>query len=149
MSGRGAILFRRTTKILPPAANETTMSKETEKIVPVGSDALFGWPDAPGFYWWRGAPSFRWEIMQVLAYGADDDQSRYMAQKVEARQVMRSLQVWKERGPECGEWVKIRQPETVTEQRERKLREHVCNFSRAMDGTCFICGSSSLPNKEL
>jgi hypothetical protein len=68
------------------------------------------WPETPGFYWWRGAPSFRWEMMQVLAYGAEDDQSRYMVQKVEARQVMRSLHVWKERGPACGEWVKIPLP---------------------------------------
>jgi hypothetical protein len=52
-------------------------------------------------------------MMQVLAYGAEDDQSRYMVQKVEARQVMRSLHVWKERGPACGEWVKIPLPNAV------------------------------------
>ena len=88
-------------------------------------------------------------MMQVLAYGAEDDQSRYMAQKVEARQVMRSLKVWKERGPECGEWVKIRQPETPEEREARHLREHVCAMNRDMTGKCFVCGSSSLPNKEL
>jgi hypothetical protein len=54
-------------------------------------------------------------MMQVLAYGAEDDQSRYMVQKVEARQVMRSLHVWKERGPACGEWVKIPLPNADVE----------------------------------
>lgn len=68
------------------------------------------WPESPGFYWWRGAPSFRWEMMHVLAYGAEYDQSRYMVQKVEARQVMRSLRVWKEQGPACGEWVRVHYP---------------------------------------
>jgi hypothetical protein len=68
------------------------------------------WPDSPGFYWWRGAPSFRWEMMHILAYGDEDDQSRYMVQKAEGRQVMRSLKVWKENGPECGEWVKVHAP---------------------------------------
>ena len=73
------------------------------------------WPETPGFYWWRGAPSFRWEMMQVLAYGAEDDPIRYMVQKVEARQVMRSLHVWKERGPACGEWVKISLPNATAQ----------------------------------
>jgi hypothetical protein len=54
-------------------------------------------------------------MMQVLAYGAEDDPIRYMVQKVEARQVMRSLHVWKERGPACGEWVKISLPNATAQ----------------------------------
>ena len=86
-------------------------------------------------------------MMQVLAHGADEaDQSRYMVHKVESHNVCRSLQVWKERGPACGEWVKIRQPETMEEMEARHLQEHVCAMNRDMMGKCFVCGSSSLPN---
>jgi hypothetical protein len=80
-------------------------------------------------------------MMQVIAYGAEDDQSRYMVQKVEAHQVMRSLHVWKERGPACGEWIAIPNPETLPLGVER-MSEAQCSSPSAP-------GGNSLPNTQL
>jgi uncharacterized protein YlxW (UPF0749 family) len=32
------------------------------------------------------------------------------------------------------------------EMEARRMREHACAMNRDMMGTCFVCGSSSLPN---
>ena len=122
------------------------MSTKSPKDVVEIASQVSGWPDKPGFYWWRGAPSFRWEMMQVMAHGAEEDSSRYTVHKVEACNISRSLQIWKERGPACGEWVEIRQPETPEEMQARQMCEHICALNRAIDGTCFVCGSLSLEN---
>lgn len=75
---------------------------------PVLSESL--WPDAPGFYWWRGAPSFRWQVMQVVAFGADEDLDRLMVYDAQASRACRALRIWKDSGPACGEWVRILPP---------------------------------------
>ena len=51
--------------------------------------------------------------MQVVAFGDDSDQGRYMVYDVESHHACRSLKIWKERGPECGEWIAIPKPETL------------------------------------
>ena len=59
----------------------------------------------------------------------------------------RTLRTWAECEP-TGEWIEIRKPETPEEMEARRMREHACEMNRDMMGTCFVCGSSSLPNAK-
>lgn len=49
---------------------------------------------------------------------------------------------------ERGEIMKTREAETLDEMEARRMTEHVCAMNRDMMGTCFVCGSSSLPNAQ-
>lgn len=90
-------------------------------------------PSEEGFYWWREKDERAWRMVQVVDFASGyEDASHLMTYDVQNGSWRgRSLKAWAEHFP-IGEWVRVFEPQE---------RKHLCQFSRAMDGTCLICGS--------